>query len=222
MAPEVWAARHGDLGLLEPHEAGRLPVVRLNQLLSDEEIAQLLLAAERDVGRRIGSVYRERPHGPWGTWYLHTGGWFKAECREIHDRMVAAVTEVDRKNWGLLARVPDVLGGPVMRSIELHTIHAGGALPSIGHMDNGSMWTLDVMLSEPSIDFTGGAFRTLERDGDMKEHKFGDAGNALVFPSHKRHCVQAVTSGCRQVLVIELARGHAGLCAQVYSALGYV
>lgn len=47
----------------------------------------------------------------------------------------------------------------------------------------------------------------------MREHRF-ERGDALVFPSHKYHCVSEVTSGRRVVLVAELWEGLARTCPQ--------
>ena len=74
------------------------------------------------------------------------------------------------------------------------------------------MLTCDMMLSDPSSDFTGGEFRTLESDGELATHTF-ERGDCLVFVSHKPHCVAPVTSGERRVLVVELWEGLERECA---------
>lgn len=58
-------------------------------------------------------------------------------------------------------------------------------------------------------DFLGGNFQTLEADGHLKPHQF-ELGDALVFVSHKYHCVAPVTAGRRRVLVTELFSGGGG------------
>merc|ERR1712037_677496 len=45
----------------------------------------------------------------------------------------------------------------------------------------------------------------------MAEHHFAK-GDALIFLSHKSHCVRAVNSGTREVLVIELWEGMERSC----------
>ena len=55
-------------------------------------------------------------------------------------------------------------------------------------------------------DFSGGTFQTLEADGHLKPYQF-ELGDALVFVSHKYHCVAPVTAGRRRVLVTELFSG---------------
>mmetsp|Transcript_76449 Transcript_76449/g.211171 ORF Transcript_76449/g.211171 Transcript_76449/m.211171 type:complete len:189 (+) Transcript_76449:59-625(+) len=125
-----------------------------------------------------------------------------------------AALAVDHERWGLLATVPcaERLGPPAARTIELHTVHAGGALADPMHFDSGSLWTLDVMLAEPGVDFAGGEFQTPEDNGTLRTHHFG-RGDAVVFVSHRQHCVAPVTRGRRQVLVIEFWHGEARECA---------
>lgn len=47
----------------------------------------------------------------------------------------------------------------------------------------------------------------MEVDGSLKQHQF-ELGDALVFVSHKYHCVGPVTAGRRRVLVTELFCGN--------------
>ncbi|CAK0875075.1 unnamed protein product [Prorocentrum cordatum] len=203
-----------DYGLLSKQEAGLLPVVRRESVFSEAEVEELLAVAAESVNRCVGGYHREHPNGPWSTWYLHTGGWLRRRLPAIYDRLVEVITEVDRNHWHLLENAPcaERLGTPVPRCIELHTVGPGGALPHPDHVDVGSLWTLDVMLSRPGEDFDGGEFRTLEADGDLKAHEFG-FGDAVAFVSHKRHCVAPVTRGRRQVMVIEFWHGEERDCA---------
>eukprot|EP00971_Amphidinium_carterae_P049469 974424-Amphidinium_carterae.1 len=78
------------------------------------------------------------------------------------------------------------------------------------------------MLSSPGVDFEGGEFCTMESDGSYVEHTF-NCGDAMLFLSHKPHSVRPVTSGIREVLVVELWEGierecehrcplHIGVC----------
>ena len=69
-----------------------------------------------------------------------------------------------------------------------------------------------MLLVDPD-EFGGGDFSTLEADGSMLEHRFGAAGDAFVFQSHKYHCVAPVTRGERRVLVVEFWIGEARTCA---------
>ncbi|KAH8092293.1 hypothetical protein JL720_5261 [Aureococcus anophagefferens] len=93
----------------------------------------------------------------------------------------------------------------------LHEVAAGGALPDPDHYDSGSYATIDVMLSAPGVDFEGGHFETLEADGSFDRPVF-DRGDALVFCSHKKHCVRPVTKGTRRVLVLEVWFGPHRTC----------
>eukprot|EP00435_Cladocopium_sp_Y103_P034878 s2186_g9.t1 len=51
----------------------------------------------------------------------------------------------------------------------------------------------------------------MESDDTLHPHHFGK-GDALVFLSHKAHCVQPVTHGLRQTLVMELWEGEERCC----------
>lgn len=110
------------------------------------------------------------------------------------------------------AESAETLGKPVARTIEIHSVKPGGALPDVHHLDSGSLWTFDVMLAEPDKDFGGGTFGTLEPDERVLPHSFG-CGDAVIFPSHKKHHVQPVSWGHRQVLVIEFWHGEERTCA---------
>lgn len=67
------------------------------------------------------------------------------------------------------------------------------------------------MLANEKVDFEGGAFQTLEADGNLLVHEF-EQGDATVFVSHKYHCVAPVTSGTRRVCVFELWQGDERRC----------
>merc|ERR1711924_327646 len=66
------------------------------------------------------------------------------------------------------------------------------------------------MLSH-TADFEGGAFRTLEADGNLLSHPF-ERGDLNVFLSHKYHCVDPVMHGRRQVFVCEWWEGLERRC----------
>ena len=96
---------------------------------------------------------------------------------------------------------------PARRVIEVHTVGPTGGLPAAKHYDSGSCITIDFMLSEPAA---GGTFETLELiDGEEVKvaHEFRQ-GDAVVFPSHKYHCVQPVVEGMREVLIMEFWVGE--------------
>ena len=75
----------------------------------------------------------------------------------------------------------------------------------------GSLITIDIMLSK-SCDFEGGGFHTLEADGELRRNTF-NRGDALIFISHKQHCVLPIVRGRRQVLVLEFWEGEEKACA---------
>jgi hypothetical protein len=97
-----------------------------------------------------------------------------------------------------------------LRVAEYHVVEQQGGLPIPKHIDYGSLMTLDIMLS-PTSDFEGGTFQTLEVDGSLASHHFV-RGDALVFQSHKYHCVSPVTSGRRNVFIAELWEGLPRRC----------
>jgi hypothetical protein len=66
------------------------------------------------------------------------------------------------------------------------------------------------MLSDETF-FEGGHLQTYEADGALKKHTF-QQGDALIFVSHKYHCVSRVTSGCRNVMVLEFWYGPERHC----------
>ena len=70
------------------------------------------------------------------------------------------------------------------------------------------------MLS-PAESFTGGSLQLScggELDNPEMETQQFMAGDAIVFPSRKYHCVQPVTSGVRRVLIMELWCGEERNC----------
>ena len=190
-------------------EAQRSSVVRLCNFLSDAEIQSVHELAARlgDAGRSVESAaYRT---GAWDTSYLQAGGAFASQLPALAAKLVDAAREVDEaQGWRLLADKPRV----TMRVVEYHTVKTHGSLPWAHHFDEGSLLTIDCMLSDPTTDFAGGVFETLEPDGELKPHAF-ERGDVQVFRSHKYHCVSPVTSGARNVLVIELWDGEERRCA---------
>ena len=172
----------------------------LPKLLSDAEIAQVHAVAK-------ALALPVDASGPWQTQYLQTGGGFRRLAPDLLQKLHDAACSADAKAWGLL-RGRQARLRP--RCVEYHTVLPGGALPDPTHHDRGSVLTIDVMLSDPR-EFAGGAFCTLEDRGVYATHAFG-RGDALVFVSHKRHCVSAVTEGRRTVLVVEFWDGEERTC----------
>merc|ERR1712176_567844 len=75
-----------------------------------------------------------------------------------------------------------------MRTAELHEVSPGGALAQREHYDAGSCVTIDIMLSQPGRDFDGGCLEFPASSHGSTPDRFHQ-GDALVFPSHKYHCV---------------------------------
>ena len=195
--------------------AQRTSVVRARGVFSASDIAAVH-ALQASHARRMGTAGRTEGNtsaayraGAWETSYLSTEGLFKERLPQLRDRLVALAHEVDTSHeWQVLTCAT----APVVpRCVELHAVERGGSLPYPEHYDSGSLVTIDVMLSDPS-EFEGGEFSTLEADGKMAHHSF-EKGDALVFVSHKYHCVSPVTSGTRHVLVCELWEGEERECA---------
>jgi hypothetical protein len=118
----------------------------------------------------------------------------------------------DDSNWGFLrGRSSDRVN---FRTVEFHEYSAGGQLTTANHYDAGSLLTLDIMLSAPSVDFDGGAFVAPLADGSCSQVPGGkfDKGDAIIFLSHKYHNIEPVTRGTRVVLVAELWEGPEKEC----------
>ena len=194
-------------------EAQLTRVVRLPKFFSKEEVDQIH-ALHQDVGSRVGTSGRTASNqaasyhtGVWEVAYLSTDSHFRDKLPGLREKLVQAATQVDDdEHWGLLRGREHVRP----RCIEYHVVGPNGSLPYPHHHDIGSLITVDVMLAEDG-DFTGGTFQTLEADGTMAKHAF-ERGDAMVFVSHKPHCVDAVRSGERRVLIMELWEGEERAC----------
>ena len=200
--------------LFSPLQAQHTHVVRLPKFLSAAEITSVHDAYERlkpelgTAGRTGANQSAAFRQGKWETSYLSTDGAFERELPALRERLIRAMHEVDAANWQVMRRATEQISP---RCVEYHVVEPGGSLPFPHHHDGGSLVTLDVMLSHPD-EFKGGEFQTLEADGNMRSYDF-ELGDALVFVSHKPHCVQPVLSGRRTVLVMELWEGLERTCA---------
>mmetsp|Transcript_16108 Transcript_16108/g.24186 ORF Transcript_16108/g.24186 Transcript_16108/m.24186 type:complete len:282 (-) Transcript_16108:255-1100(-) len=194
-------------------------VVLIPKLLSAEEIGSILDWHET-ASRSLGSAGRTAMNGAaplrqgaWETSYLSTNDSFRKKFPHTYQKLRDAVLQADSQtDMPLLCQN----NGPIQaselqpRCIELHTVQTGGSLPYKFHHDHGSVLTLDLMITDT---FEGGTFCTSEADGNLIEHKFHQAGDAVVFVSHKPHCIQPVTKGLRRVLVLEFWLGEPRFCA---------
>ena len=89
-----------------------------------------------------------------------------------------------------------------MAPTATHTKHCPHRAPSLG---------IGALPTPRTACGTGGTFSTLEADGYLHKRRF-ERGDAIIFLSHKFHCVAPVTSGRRNVLVCELWEGVARPC----------
>ncbi len=121
----------------------------------------------------------------------------------LFSKLLAVMMEADRMQWQ--SWKPSFN----MRVVEYHHYIVGGGLTHKFHFDEGSALTMIVMLSRPEIDFTAGTFKTWEADETWMIHDLMQ-GDCLVIPSHKFHTVDKVTSGTRNVVVIEVWSGEEG------------
>lgn len=217
------AVAMGHLPTME--SAQRTRVVRVPNLLSDDDIASVHAlhssmsatlghASARDRGStassyKTGAAIEPELKPGWSITYLNTDGTFAAELPALRAKILSAARRAaDAEKWGVLEAATEPV---VPRCIEYHVVVPPGALPQPYHNDEGSAITVDVMLS-PRSAFTGGEFSTLESSGEMVEHSDFEKGDALVFLSHKPHCVSPVLSGERRVLVTELWEGTERRC----------
>jgi len=189
-------------------------VVRLPRLFSPADIASVHATYERlkpelgTAGRDAANQSAAYRSGKWETSYLSTEGAFARELPELREKLIRAVREVDEQHWQVMRRATEPIAP---RCVEYHIVEPGGSLPFPQHHDGGSLVTIDVMLSRTD-EFEGGDFQTLEADGTMRSYDF-EQGDALVFVSHKPHCVQPVRRGRRNVLVMEMWEGVERTCA---------
>lgn len=182
--------------------------VLIRSLFCPEEIERV-----KALSKEMPQHIRNNNSTCWITRYLHTNGKFKEKAPALLAKLkeAAMVADSSPEGWGLLRgiKTPKRLQP---RVIEHHIVSEGGSLHDPFHYDEGSILTIDVMLADPDVDFEGGKFCTMEGPGEFRTHLFGK-GDALVFVSHKYHCIKPVLNGLREVLVMELWEGRACQCA---------
>lgn len=214
----------------------------LRNLLSGEECDELVAKVKELQSRQACATIQRDPDGKhttigtWKTSYLHSGGCFPQYFPDLKLKLRKATVEADAESWGLL-RARD-LAKVNYRTVEFHVRESsprrcmtdehdtqlspfssylqeyskGGRLNAERHYDAGSIITMDIMLSEPGKDFTGGELCTPEADGSVQRVDFR-RGDAALFVSHKFHNVRPVEQGRRTVLVLELWDGPEKTCA---------
>jgi len=189
-------------GAMAVSDAQQTEVVRLQKFLSVEDIELIHKVAE---DARTES-YTERHTGSWNVLYLQHNDVFKNKLPDLRQRILGAIRQVDKNNWSLFDNVEHVN----IRVVEYHNMDEFGELADPKHYDLNSLLTMDIMLSKEGA-FEGGDLQTEEADGTLKKHEFKQ-GDALVFVSHKPHCVGRVRSGRRNVLVLEFWYGPERQC----------
>lgn len=197
-APVYPQHKYSELSVAQQTSVSRTPTV-----LDKQEIASLRSAcrAARDRGLAVQHLTDTGHHR---TTYLHA---CTADVpAAILQKLICCMEQADRRDWKLLP----VCGEYAARCVEYHEYSDGAGLEEEEHHDRGSYITLDLMLSD-SRAFEGGEFCTLEVDGTLQTHAF-EQGDALVFVSHKFHCVRPVRAGTREVLIIELWSGPQRSC----------
>jgi len=195
--------------LLDPELAQHAQVVRTANFVTESE-AQLLKAA----AARHKQQHRDEPGWYGGDrrrcLYLQHGG-LPADLQPLLARINEHVQSIDREWWGVLPQLRDqgeLDGGLEARCVELHEYNDETKRQCPNHVDTGSLFTADVMLNRPGVDFEGGEMLTTQSDYStgtqtiVTRHQF-EFGDCLVFLSHKAHSVAPVSSGERIVLVIE-------------------
>lgn len=206
------AAVEAPLLNFDEEAAQRTQAVHLPALLSREDVAAVHRAGAAAALRRPDATIDRSAWGqPAGTWrvsFLNAGGAFEELLPELYGRVRDAMLAVDAAHWNATAGVEHVN----YRVAEYHTMRSSiggeptrGGLHTQRHCDHGSLLTIDVLLTEID-EIEGGVLQTLEPDGTLAQHAW-EVGDALVFLSHKYHCVSELTAGTRQVLVCELWQG---------------
>lgn len=193
---------------LNLEESQSFGAVRKPLLLSAEEIDSVHDLAAR-VGPRCGFRARKDADGAcrWSTRYLSTDRQFQDQLPALHEKLIQCAMEANADHFHV------VTGDDIhlrTRCIEYHEVLAGGKLDCVQHYDAGSLFTIDVMLSEPGDDFDGGDF---VGNGIVEPAQaFEKRGDAIVFVSHMYHSVKPVVRGLRRVLVMELWEGEERQC----------
>merc|ERR1740129_2662422 len=126
---------------------------------------------------------------------------------DIYEKICSLIWDADPNLWNISERKVPLY----VRCIEYHDYdHEGGIdrLDNYEHRDGGSVYTLDILLDDPS-EYDGGMFSLLQGENhiDCALQK----GDAVIFPSHKVHNVSRVSNGRRRVLIFEFWLSRFGL-----------
>ncbi|KAL7539631.1 LOW QUALITY PROTEIN: hypothetical protein ACHAXR_010094 [Thalassiosira sp. AJA248-18] len=215
LSAEDWQREHmgedaQSSGSMDVATAQRTQVVRLEKFLSLEDIEMIHAVANAELAS-IGEATNgalEAHTDSWKVLYLQHRNTFQRKLPALRKRILDMVRQVDKsQNWCLFDNVDHVN----IRVVEYHQMDEFGELSDPKHYDLNSLLTIDIMLSDDDA-FEGGDLQTQEADGTLKKHEFKQ-GDALVFVSHKYHCVDRVRSGRRNVMVLEFWYGPERQCS---------
>jgi len=190
-------------GAMDVDKAQQTEVIRIEKFLSLELIEMIQSVAKDEL---VTSTSLEKHSNSWKVVYLQANNIFNKKLATIRQKILETVQQVDNKNWRLFDNVEHVN----IRVVEYHENQVNHELSDPKHYDLNSLLTMDIMLSEDDA-FEGGHLQTLESDGQLKKHDFKQ-GDALIFVSHKYHCVSRIRSGKRNVMVLEFWYGAERTC----------
>jgi len=185
----------------ENHTADSLSFCTYDNFLSDEEITTL--------HETIPTLNDVSPHKMYdhNVLYLHRKNLFGKTFPDIYEKICSLIWDADPNLWNISERKVPLY----VRCIEYHDYdHEGGIdrLDNYEHRDGGSVYTLDILLDDPS-EYDGGMLSLLQGENhiDCALQK----GDAVIFPSHKVHNVSRVSNGRRRVLIFEFWLSRFGL-----------
>ena len=208
LSVESWQREHlgNDIqlsGAMDVDKAQQTEVIRIKEFLSLEEIEMIQSVAKDEL---VTSTSLEKHSNTWKVVYLQANNIFHTKLATIRQKILETVQQVDNNNWRLFDNVEHVN----IRVVEYHKNEVNHELSDPKHYDLNSLLTMDIMLSDDGA-FEGGHLQTLESDGQLKRHDFKQ-GDALIFVSHKYHCVSRIRSGKRNVMVLEFWYGAERTC----------
>ena len=190
--------------------AAKLGAGKDDSLVNDtsEEALAMRLAHAMEAGENTWSEVEDTYHSlpTHRITHLHAGDALATDAPSVRAKLLQAAFDADAGRcesgggWGLLP------GRPVfLRSAEYHSYSSGGGVTEENHRDTGSVLTMSIYL-EVSDDGGGGVFATWSGDGTRTEHRDLRRGDAVCFPSEKRHGVSPLVAdgAVRKSIVLEL------------------
>ena len=214
---------------MDVHIAQNSAVVRLQNFVNASERQEIMDVVAKSQLPAYTSNYEEDLNSEGDpihtTMYLQTDDIFERELHWLFKRLLTHIRNINQvKAWGFDIGARSSFN---VRVAEYHEMFVGGLLSDSHHYDIGSLITVDIMLEEA---VEGALFQTLEAapqnckivdrkqesdNGENSEillqHEF-HAGDAIVFVSHKYHCVSQLIKGRRKVLVVEFWSGKKRTC----------